>query len=194
MLDPADGLDLRGLAVGAPIFPVLVVSAVLVTLHNVLLSSIAGVLITHKGAALHMHGAHLLVAPAHGLQRWVVITQLYTAAHEVLLLKDGHTTVLVDSAADGAQGHHPLHMVAQIAAVGIPLGVFSFLQDKLLPLEVMVLISHPGAALHTDRADVVKPTLLDVAALRGELLTLALEMLLLEHGHLKARSHVNAGC
>lgn len=50
MLDSADGLDLRGLAVGAPVLPVLVVSAVLVTLHNVLLSSIARVLVTHKAA------------------------------------------------------------------------------------------------------------------------------------------------
>jgi len=34
LLDSADGLDLRGLAVGAPVLPVLVVSAVLVTLHT----------------------------------------------------------------------------------------------------------------------------------------------------------------
>lgn len=42
-----------------------------------------------------MHGAHLLVAPAHGLQRWVIVTQLYVAAQEVLLLIDDHVTALV---------------------------------------------------------------------------------------------------
>ncbi len=50
LMDSADGLDLRGLAVGAPVPPVLVVSAVPVTLHNVLLSSIARVLVTHEAA------------------------------------------------------------------------------------------------------------------------------------------------
>ncbi len=50
LLDSADGLDLRGLAVGAPVPPVLVVSAVPITLHNILLSSIARVLVTHKAA------------------------------------------------------------------------------------------------------------------------------------------------
>jgi len=49
------------------------------------------------------------------------------------------------STAYGAQGHHPFHMVAQTAAVGIPMRIFSFFQDKLLPLEVMVLVSHPAA-------------------------------------------------
>lgn len=43
-----------------------------------------------------MHGAHLLVAPAHGLQRRVIVRQLYIAAHEVLLLIDDHETALVD--------------------------------------------------------------------------------------------------
>lgn len=41
------------------------------------------------------------------------------------------------------------------------------------------------STLHPDGADVVQPTLLDVAALRGELQALALEVLLLEHGHLR---------
>lgn len=50
LMDSADGLDLRGLAVGAPVPPVLVVSAVPVTLHNILLSSIARVLVTHEAA------------------------------------------------------------------------------------------------------------------------------------------------
>lgn len=37
----------------------------------------------------------MLVAPAHGLQRRVIVTQLYVAAHEVLLLIDDHVTTLV---------------------------------------------------------------------------------------------------
>ena len=40
------------------------------------------------------------------------------------------------------------------------------------------------STLHADGADVVKATVLNVAAFRGELLTLALEVLLLEHCHL----------
>lgn len=50
MLDPTDGLDLRGLTVRAPVLPVLVISAVLLTLHDVLLTSVARELITHKTA------------------------------------------------------------------------------------------------------------------------------------------------
>lgn len=48
MLDASDRLDLRGLAVGAPVLPVLVVSAVSLTLHDVLLASVARVLVAHK--------------------------------------------------------------------------------------------------------------------------------------------------
>lgn len=48
MLDASDGLDLRGLAVGAPVLPVLVVSAVSLTLHDVLLASVARELVAHK--------------------------------------------------------------------------------------------------------------------------------------------------
>lgn len=44
------------------------------------------------------------------------------------------------------------------------------------------------SALHPDGADVVQSTLLDVAALRGELQTLSLEVLLLEHSHLHAHT------
>lgn len=46
-------------------------------------------------AALHMHGAHFRTTPSHGLQRGVVVTQLHTAAHEVLPLENGHATALV---------------------------------------------------------------------------------------------------
>ena len=48
MLDPADGLDFGGLAVGAPVLPALIVSTVPLTLHNVLLTPVAWVLIAHK--------------------------------------------------------------------------------------------------------------------------------------------------
>lgn len=41
------------------------------------------------------------------------------------------------------------------------------------------------STLYPDGADVVQSTLLDVAALRGELQALSLEVLLLEHGHLR---------
>lgn len=40
------------------------------------------------------------------------------------------------------------------------------------------------STLHSDGADVVHATVMDVAALGGELLALALEVLLLEHGDL----------
>lgn len=46
--DASDGLDLGGLAVGAPVPPVLVVAAVLLALHDVLLASVAGVLVAHE--------------------------------------------------------------------------------------------------------------------------------------------------
>lgn len=46
-------------------------------------------------AALHMHGANLRQHPAHGLQGGVVVRDLHTAPHEVLLLEDDHATALV---------------------------------------------------------------------------------------------------
>lgn len=51
--DASDGLDLGALAVGAQVPPVLVVSAVALTLHDVLLASVAGVLIAHKAEERH---------------------------------------------------------------------------------------------------------------------------------------------
>lgn len=50
MLDAPDGLDLGALAVGAPVSPVLVVSAVPLTLHDVLLTPVARVLVAHEAA------------------------------------------------------------------------------------------------------------------------------------------------
>lgn len=51
VLDTPDGLDLRGLTVGAPVPPVLVVSTVSLTLHYVLLAPVARVLVAHKTVA-----------------------------------------------------------------------------------------------------------------------------------------------
>lgn len=80
-------------------------------------------------------------------------------------------------------------MVGQVSTVSIPVRVLSSLQDELLALEVMVLITHPAverkthlvmphtlyvprkqgvnsrSALHANGTDVVEATLLDVAAL-----------------------------
>lgn len=46
-------------------------------------------------AALNLHRSNLIVAPAHGLQRGVVIVYLPLASHEVLLLKQHHLGLLV---------------------------------------------------------------------------------------------------
>ena len=50
VVNTADGLDLGGLAVRAPVLPVLVVSAVPLTLHDVLLAPVSRVLVAHKAA------------------------------------------------------------------------------------------------------------------------------------------------
>lgn len=46
-------------------------------------------------SALNVHGSNLVVHPAHGLQRRVVITQLKLTTHHVLRLVDGHAGLLV---------------------------------------------------------------------------------------------------
>lgn len=46
-------------------------------------------------ATLNLHRSNLIVAPAHGLQRGVVIVYLPLASHEVLLLKQHHLGLLV---------------------------------------------------------------------------------------------------
>lgn len=51
-----------------------------------------------------MHGANFGHLPAHGLQRGVVVTDLHTAAHEVLLLEDDHATALVGLQGQGEAG------------------------------------------------------------------------------------------
>lgn len=48
LLNAADGLDLRGLGVGAELPEVLVLAAVTVTLHDVLVATVSGVLVAHK--------------------------------------------------------------------------------------------------------------------------------------------------
>ena len=50
VLDAPDGLDLGGLTVGAPVPPVLVVSTMSLTLHDVLLAPVAWVLVAHEAA------------------------------------------------------------------------------------------------------------------------------------------------
>lgn len=46
-------------------------------------------------STLNVHGSNLIVHPAHGLQRRVVITQLELTAQHVLHLVDGHAGILV---------------------------------------------------------------------------------------------------
>lgn len=53
--DASDGLDPRSLTVGAPVPPVLVVSAVPFTLHDVLLAPVAGVLVAHEAVEVQRH-------------------------------------------------------------------------------------------------------------------------------------------
>lgn len=48
LLNAADGLDLRGLGVGAELLEVLVLAAVTVTLHDVLVATVSGVLVAHE--------------------------------------------------------------------------------------------------------------------------------------------------
>ena len=50
MIDTSDGLDLGSLTVRAPVPPVLVVSAVSLTLHDVLLAPVTRVLVAHEAA------------------------------------------------------------------------------------------------------------------------------------------------
>lgn len=53
--------------------------------------------------------------------------------------KDGVTY----SALDGSEGKHVLGSVAAVSAPGLIARVVSLLQDKLLSLELWVLITHP---------------------------------------------------
>lgn len=50
LLNPAEGLHLEGLSVGAPLPVVFVLAAMVVTLHDVLVTTVAGVLITNPAA------------------------------------------------------------------------------------------------------------------------------------------------
>lgn len=47
LLNPAEGLHLEGLSVGAPLPVVFVIAAMVVTLHDVLITTVAGVLVTN---------------------------------------------------------------------------------------------------------------------------------------------------
>lgn len=48
------------------------------------------------------------------------------------------------SALDGSEGKQVLGSVAAVSAPGLVAGVVSLLQDKLLSLELWVLITHPA--------------------------------------------------
>lgn len=54
-----------------------------------------GTVVTDLRSTLNVHGSNLLVHPAHGLQRGVVVRQLKLTAHHVLQLVDGHAGLLV---------------------------------------------------------------------------------------------------
>jgi len=68
VLDPPDGLNLGCLGVGAKLTVTLELSSATVTLHDVLVATVARVLVAHKGSTLNVHGSNLVVHPAHGLQ------------------------------------------------------------------------------------------------------------------------------
>lgn len=51
LLDTADGLDLRGLAMGAKLLEVFVLPTVAVTLHDVLVSTVTRELVAHEPVA-----------------------------------------------------------------------------------------------------------------------------------------------
>jgi len=196
VLDPPDGLNLGSLGMGAKLTVTLVLSSTTVALQDVLVATVARELVAHEGSALNLHGCNLLVHPAHGLQRGVVITQLKLTTSHVLVLEDGHLSLLVVSAADGPEGDHPLNAVRVAAAVGLKTRVVSLLQDELLAAEAGVLVANPGATLDLQGTDVLHTALHDVLAAGGELHALALEVLLIvhsdlpgTHGHWGSLSH-----
>lgn len=61
----------------------------------------------------------------------------------------GQCRCITHCAVDGAQRHEALHVVGQGAAVGVPVGILSSLQDELLALEIVVLETHPASQTHT---------------------------------------------
>lgn len=60
------------------------------------------------------------------------------------VLRTSENQVLTYSAVDRTQRHETLHVVGEGAAVGVPVGILSSLQDELLTLEVVVLKAHPA--------------------------------------------------
>lgn len=63
---------------------------------------------------------------------------------DLSVLRTSETPILTYSAVDRTQRHETLHMVGEGAAVGVPVGILSSLQDELLTLEVVVLKTHPA--------------------------------------------------
>lgn len=60
LLNTADGLDLRGLAVGAKLPEVLELPTVTITLHDVLVSAIARILVAHKSVKQSHRGKEVV--------------------------------------------------------------------------------------------------------------------------------------
>lgn len=58
----------------------------------------------HSRSGVHFDGCHLLVAPAHGLQRGIVVTQLKLVTLEVLSLVEDDFAVIVVLQGDRAGG------------------------------------------------------------------------------------------
>lgn len=59
--------------------------------------------------------------------------------------RDEWKDVVTYSALDGSEGEHVLGSVAAVSTPGLVARVVSLLQDKLLSLELWVLITHPTA-------------------------------------------------
>lgn len=58
--------------------------------------------------------------------------------------RDEWKDVATYSALDGSEGKHVLSSVAAVSTPGLVARVVSLLQDKLLSLELWVLITHPA--------------------------------------------------
>lgn len=173
---------------GTPLSPVFVLSRVTVTFQDVLEATVAGILVAHPGARMNPEGADLIIAPTHGLKRWVVITQLSLPSQEVLTLKDAHLAVAVVSAGDWSERGHPLNMVGIAAAPGLPAWVFASFQNELLPLEASVLVANPRATLDFKGADGFKSRVHNIGAFSSELVPATLEAFFIPNNDLPVAS------
>lgn len=125
---------MRGLAVGAKLPEVFVLSTVTITLHDILVSTITRVLVAHKCSRLDPERANFIVAPAHGLEGGIVVAKLTLTAKEVLTLIDSHTALSVVSTGNRSEGGHSLNVICIASSKSITLRILSPLQHKLLSL------------------------------------------------------------